>query len=77
MARAADSASSRIGLSLPPLQDGEQRLYLVRHGETDWNVDGRIQGATDNILNASPGTYHASLNSGIVTVFPSGRLAYN
>lgn len=26
-------------------------LYLVRHGETDWNVQRRIQGASDTPLN--------------------------
>jgi broad specificity phosphatase PhoE len=27
------------------------KLYLIRHGETDWNADGRIQGHTDVELN--------------------------
>lgn len=27
-------------------------IYIVRHGETDWNKEGRIQGSTDNSLNA-------------------------
>jgi len=30
----------------PPL------LYYVRHGETDWNVEGRLQGRHDTDLNA-------------------------
>ena len=29
------------------------KLYLVRHGETDWNVDGRMQGLSDIALNAN------------------------
>ena len=26
-------------------------LLLVRHGETDWNAEGRLQGHTDTLLN--------------------------
>lgn len=29
------------------------RLYLVRHGETDWNAEGRMQGHSDIALNAN------------------------
>lgn len=28
------------------------KLYLIRHGETDWNVEGRVQGHSDIELNA-------------------------
>ena len=26
-------------------------LYFVRHGETDWNAEGRLQGQRDTPLN--------------------------
>lgn len=29
------------------------KLYLVRHGETDWNLENRAQGQVDNPLNAT------------------------
>lgn len=28
------------------------RLYFIRHGETDWNREGRLQGRTDTALNS-------------------------
>ena len=48
----ARSATASELLSLPPLRDGDRRLYLVRHGETEWNVEHKIQGRTDNPLNS-------------------------
>jgi broad specificity phosphatase PhoE len=31
----------------------ERTLFLFRHGETDWNREGRLQGHTDTALNAT------------------------
>jgi broad specificity phosphatase PhoE len=31
----------------------KKRIYLARHGETDWNLEGRMQGRTDVVLNAA------------------------
>jgi len=34
----------------PSLQFSEAKIYLVRHGETQWNCEGRFQGALDSPL---------------------------
>mmetsp|Transcript_24473 Transcript_24473/g.58038 ORF Transcript_24473/g.58038 Transcript_24473/m.58038 type:complete len:357 (+) Transcript_24473:95-1165(+) len=39
-----DSPAKSLQSLLPPLQEGFRRIYLLRHGETDWNTLGKIQG---------------------------------
>ena len=41
-------------------------IYVVRHGQTDWNVEGRYQGRQDIKLN-SKGIYQAKKISGKLT----------
>ncbi len=41
-------------------------LYFVRHGETDWNAEGRYQGSRDIPLNAR-GRAQAELNGGLLS----------
>ncbi len=43
-------------------------VYVVRHGQTDWNKEGRIQGGTDNPLNSTGREQAAAMGSALADV---------
>ena len=52
--RLLHAAATRTRLpALPPHAAGSKRLFLARHGETDWNLEERIQGSTCKPLNST------------------------
>lgn len=67
----ATAGSHEAGATTP------MTLYIVRHGQTDWNLEGRIQGNTDNPLNETGFSQARTVGEqlGQVTldhVYPSG-----
>lgn len=49
------------------------KLYLIRHGQTEWNIEGKIQGRTDVPLNET-GLYQAQLLSEAMRRHPVSAL---
>ncbi len=59
--------------------DGVTRLHLLRHGETDWNAEGRIQGQSESLLTEAGRAQAMALQAelrdrGISRVFSSSSL---
>lgn len=44
------------------------RIYLARHGQTDWNLEDRTQGQTDTLLNATGRRQAAELKLKVVGI---------
>jgi len=45
------AAALGVAMLVVPQRDNVLRLYLARHGETEWNRDRRLQGSADIPLN--------------------------
>ncbi|MCS5692710.1 histidine phosphatase family protein [Cyanobium sp. FGCU-6] len=58
---------AHLGQPLPPRGPGP-RLLLVRHGETDWNRQGRFQGQIDIPLNSNGFSQAAAAREFLATV---------
>jgi broad specificity phosphatase PhoE len=80
VSKTTSSLTSPISQSLPPLaaataNNGATRFYLIRHGETDWNVEGKIQGGGFDIpLNAN-GRVQAQMVAQELQNLPIGLVA--
>ncbi len=40
-----------IGIKISLIKDKKENLYIARHGQTDWNVEQKVQGKADIVLN--------------------------
>jgi len=50
------------------------RVFLLRHGETEWNATGRLQGSTDVPLNARGVAQAQAVAAALAVRLPAGAL---
>mmetsp|Transcript_58243 Transcript_58243/g.117046 ORF Transcript_58243/g.117046 Transcript_58243/m.117046 type:complete len:270 (-) Transcript_58243:96-905(-) len=60
---------------LPPLAPNCRRIYLLRHGETDWNKRGLLQGGGFDIELNGKGRMQAALVGAELSTLPIGIVA--
>ncbi|HVI91151.1 MAG TPA: histidine phosphatase family protein, partial [Dongiaceae bacterium] len=49
-------------------------IFLLRHGETEWNLDGRLQGQCDSALTEFGRRQAQQLGDLLAAHFPDGKL---
>ena len=68
--------SQRFAASLPPLRhERVRRVYLLRHGMTDWNLRGLVQGAGHDIELNEAGRAQASFAAEELAALPISLVA--
>lgn len=67
-----DDRKDQTPLPLPTLKESK-RVVLVRHGQSTWNAEGRIQGSTDFAELTQKGRAQADTTRGTVRLIPKPR----
>jgi broad specificity phosphatase PhoE len=62
------AAALGVAMLVAPQKDNVLRVYLARHGETEWNRDRRLQGSADIPLNDTGRRQAAALADRLVGV---------
>jgi broad specificity phosphatase PhoE len=71
-----DKAYHSLTSRLPPLESpNHRRIYLLRHGETDWNLAGKIQGGGFDIPLNDNGRLQAEKAAAELDGIPLGIIA--